>query len=249
MPMVVSQLIVNAAVKLGVTRWGGTLEPGVAAGMLGVLNDIIDTWNVNPLASFTVAFTQYTPTLGQDYQTIGPSSADWTVDPRPTKILAANVILNTSTPNVRVPISISDSIWWQNQAVPQLETAWPTNLYYDPRWALDGNGRVYLWPIPTTAYPIELKTDQKFAGYASSDTLWLPPGYRNLLQCELAVETASALGQMVPPSLEQSYRKAQALVFGNNVSVRNARTRDGGMPGRQSGRAYIYRTGLMKNGN
>lgn len=249
MPMAVQTLLVNAAVKIGVTRFGGTLEPGVADGLLAVLNDILDLWNVNPLASFTVGFTTYTPVLGNNFQTIGPTGANWAADPRPTKILAANVILNTSNPAIRVPIQIDDDIWWQNQAVPTLQTAWPTNLYFDGDFGTDGNGKVYLWPVPTIAYPIELKTDQKFAGYAQGQTIWMPPGYRQLLQCTLAVEGASALGQAVPPSLARSLTKAEGLVFGNNVNVRNARTRDGGMPGGRNGRRFLYQTGLMKGGN
>lgn len=246
MPVEVSTVLVDAAVEVSAARWGGTLEPGIAAGLLRKLNRIIDLWNANPLSSFTVGFNQYTPTLGQDSQTIGPTSADFSVDPRPTRILAANVVINTSTPSVRSTITIRDSIWFENLSVPELEAAFPTDLYYDPSFGTDGNGRIYLYPVPTVAYPIELKTDQRFAGYVASDTLWLPPGYLELLTLELAVKAANSLGQMVTSDLRKNYLDAKTTVFGNNVETRNARTRDGGMPGGRRGRDYLYQTGLNK---
>lgn len=244
--VVVNQLLLEAFIEIRFGRAMDTLEPELLDWGLGKLNRMLDKWNADPMAKYNAGFTSYTPTTNHQPHTIGPSGADWSAPlGRPNKITGANLILNTSNPSVRIPITVRDEYWWLNNAVQGLATSIVTDLYYDDTWP---NGSVYLWPIPTAAYPIELLTDVKFSRYAMTDTLWLPDGYREAVTLTLAELLAPGCGQTASPDLKEAAKDARVIVFGQNVKSRNISTRDGGMPGR-SGRSggYLYRTGFTKD--
>lgn len=240
----VSDLVVQAAAKIRVVRYGGTLEPGVAAGLVSDLGLMLDLWNADPAAKYTVGFQSFVPILGgHQPQTIGPQAADWLATIRPDRLQGANLILTTSSPVTRIPITIRDEQWWLAQSLQALTGAIVTDLYYANDWP---NGACYLWPVPTVAYPIELLTDTLFESLAITDTLWLPPGYQAAVILSLAEFAAPGLGQDPSQELKDQAKNARVICFGNNVTVRPARTRDGGMPGGRRGGSYLYRTGGFK---
>jgi hypothetical protein len=164
---------------------------------------------------------------------------------RPAKITGANLVLNTVTPAVRIPIECHDFEEWLTVAVQGLRSSIVTDLYYDAAWP---NGNVYLWPVPTATYPIELLTDDLHSRYAMTDVLWLPYGYREAATLTLAELCAPGCGQTVSADLKAMAQDARVTVFGANTRTRNIRTRDGGMPGGGArGRGgYLYRTGGFK---
>jgi hypothetical protein len=249
-PLAIVDLLVDAAVELRVTRASGTLEPGVAAWMLRKFNRLVDRWNATPGATFDRPLQSFVPviTAGHQPQTLGPSAADWLLtEARPNLIIAANVILTTSTPNVRVPITVHNDYgeWWAANAVQAMTSAIVTDLYYETSHP---NGKCWLWPVPTVAYPIELQFDDAFATYAMGDTVYVPPAYLDAFVLSLAEDCASGLGQAVPDSLARGASDARVNAFGASLPVpRNAKTRDAGMPGGSSGRGYLYRTGRSKS--
>lgn len=239
----VSQIIKDAVIEIGVGRAADTFEPGLMDWGLGKMRRILDRWNATPGAKYAQVFTSYTPTIAHNPHTLGPSSADWSVTQRPAKILGANLVLNTVSPAVRVPINVRDEYWWLNTAVQGLSSSMVTDLYYDPRWP---NGNVNLYPIPTATYPIELLTDLLFDVVALTDVIWFPFAYRDALTLTLAEAMAPGLGQSVSKSLHDQATDARVTAFGQNTRSRNIRTRDAGMPGGRRGGSYLYRTGRMK---
>lgn len=237
----IPDVLADAAQEIRVNR-AGRLEPGVAAWMLRKLNRIIDRWNATPGASISTPLVSYTPTLNHGPHTIGPAiGADWLLtEARPNAILGANVVLNTVTPAVRFPIRIRDVEWFQDQPVQRLSSSIVTDLYYEPDWP---NGNVNLWPIPSAAYPIELRTDAAFTAYGPTDTLYLPSAYPDAVILSLAEACASGLGQTASDDLKSAAAQARQMAFGATIpGPPNARTRDSGMPGGGGGR-YDYRTG------
>jgi len=241
----VNQLLLEAFIEIKAGRAMDTMEPELMLWALGKLNRMFDKWNADPSTTFNVGFTSYTPTINHQPHTLGPNSADWAVTQRPDRIRGANLILNTVTPAVRIPITVRDEYWWLNQAVQGLATSIVTDLYYDPSWP---NGNVNLWPIPTTTYPIELMTDALFGNLQMTDTLWLPFAYREAATLTLAELLApGTVDAQISADLKGQARDARAVAFGNNNGARNIRTRDGGMPGgRRRGGGYLYRTGRTR---
>jgi hypothetical protein len=180
---------------------------------IGKLNRLLDRWNADPRARYTVGFTSFTPTPNHQPHSIGPNGADWTVTQRPRAITAANLILNSVTPNVRIPLGIKDQAWWRRVSVQGLATSLPRDLYYSPDFP---NGSIYLWPIPTSTYAIELQLDGLFGMLTATDTFWMPFGYRDAITLTLAEELAPGCGQLVAPSTSASANQARALIFSNN---------------------------------
>lgn len=247
-PITVSDMLVDAAVEIQVVRAGGTLEPGVAAWMLRKFCRLVDRWNATPGATFDQPLQSFVPTPNHQPHTLGPSAADWALtEARPNAILGANVILNTSTPNVRIPIAVHNDggRWWEGVANQGATSSIVTDLYFQ---TAHPNGKCWLWPVPTSTYPIELRFDDAFATYGFADTFYLPPAYADAFILSLAENCAPGLGQTVSEQLKLEAMDARVNAFGITLpEALNARTRDGGMPGGRSGRSWLYRTGLSKS--
>lgn len=240
--VVVNQLLMNALLEIRMGRAGDSLEPELLTWVLGKLNRLLDKWNADPGAKYSTGFAPFAPVANTQAYTLGPSGA-WVVTQRPSMIKAANLILAGSTPAVRVPIAVRDDDWWLNNAVQAQTSAIVTDLWYSDDWP---NGTVTLWPKPTTAANlVELYTDALLSQYGMTDTLWLPFGYQDAITLSLAEACAPGCGQTVSPDLKGQAADARIVVFGNNVTSRNIRTRDGGMPGGRRGRGYSYRTGRI----
>lgn len=231
----------DAMKEIRAARSGDVINPDDLDDVMGKLNRLFDRWNANPRAKFTVGFSSFTPTPNHQPHTLGPNAADWAVTQRPVSIKGANLILTTSTPAIRIPLTIRDVNWWRTKSVQGVATPIPTDLYYAPDWP---NGAVNLWPVPTSTYPIELQLDGLFGILTATDTVWLPFGYRDAVTLTLAEEIAPMFGQTASQSTRDSAREARALIFGNNDSVPNLVTRDAGQPGGRPG-GFNFMTGKV----
>lgn len=235
-------LCTGAYREIGVLAEGETMGPGLADLGMERLNLIVDTWNGERDKVLVETFTEFTLVPSLQPHTIGPSAATFTVASRPVSIEAANVIFNQNTPTVRVPIFLNDWQQWNEVAVPELETAWPTDLYYAPEWP---NGQLFFWPIPTTAYPVELAYRALLSEFALNTTVSLPPGYKAAYLFTLAEDLCNALGRALPETLPMKASKARATIGANNTLTPRLLTQDSGMPASPQNRSdFNYLTGL-----
>src|ERR1017187_6821801 len=147
--MTIQDLIYNALTEIGVIAQGETLSAADANFALSKANDMFDEWSARKVYAYSMDFTAYTLIPGLSPHTIGPSGATFTVPVRPMRIESATIILNTSSPNVEIPIAIRDDQWWANERVKSLLSQIPTDLYYNPKFP---NGELYFWPVPNLAY-------------------------------------------------------------------------------------------------
>lgn len=228
-----SEVITDALFEIRMGRAGDVIAPELMAWGLGKLNRLFDRWNADPRASFNGGFASYTLTPNHQPHTIGPSGADFTVTQRPRAILGANLILTTSSPTVRLPLALRDKRWWLDVRIRDLASSMPFDLYYDADWP---NGNLNLWPVPSSAYQVEVLTDGVFGVLTLTDTFWLPFGYRDAVTLTLAEELAPGCGQQVSPSTQASASAARALVFSANDDAPYLSTQDSGVP-RNGGRA------------
>lgn len=242
--MTARDLVSRALKEIGVLSQGETASAGDATDALDILNELLNEWNADGQAAYNVLFTSYTLVPNLQPHTIGPSTATFTVTQRPDQILGANIVLTNVTPAVRNPLNIRDAQWWLDQTVQAITSALPTDLYYAPGWP---NGSLYLWPIPTTAYDIELETRLDLTDtLALSDTVSLPPGYRKALILTLAENLLTPFGRPGDANLSVRAAKARGLVFANNVTTPRLQTYDAGMSGGEARNrpTFNYRTGL-----
>lgn len=210
--------------------------------VLAKLNRLLDRWNADRAMVYSSVFAAYTLTPGHQPHLIGPglSLPDFAASQRPVSIEGANIIITTTAPNIRTPLTLRDDEWWRTNAVQGIASTIPTDLYYSADWP---NGSIYLWPVPQTAYQLELQLRVILANVTLATTINLPPGYQSAIELTLAEDIANSFGQVVTPKLEQLAREARALIMGVNDVTPRIATRDAGMPGGRGG-GYNYRTGM-----
>lgn len=126
-----------------------------------------------------------------DPYTIGDGADfDVTKPPNQNSILAANLILTDSDPEVRVPLGIfTDQAYDANQ-IPDLSNTQPTGLYYQPFTASASNdyGEIYLWPVPdNSTNDLELFIQTELLQFAAiGTTYYVPAGVPRMLKYNLA---------------------------------------------------------------
>ena len=238
-----AELLKDAGIELGI------LDPVEEVGSdfqwlaRNRLNGILDTWNAKREAVYTVTYPTFTTTSGLSPHTIGASGATFTVTQRPMEILAANRLLGSGTTLIRIPITVRDEDWWMAVGSPNLQTNIPTDLYYSPTWA---NGSIYFWPVPDSAYTVELQVRLILAQIAEADlsaTISLPPGYQRALTLTLAEDLSVPYGMPLADRLTDKAVEARAVIFGENLVTPRIATRDSGMMTGSYAGGFNYFTG------
>lgn len=230
-------VVTDALTDIRVARAGDVVAPEQMAFGMNKLNRLLDRWNANPRARFTTSFTPFTMIPNHQPHSIGPNSADFAMSQRPVRISGANIILTGSNPVVRTRVAIRDDAWWLQVPVQGISTPIPSSLYYSADWP---NGNIFLWPVPTVAYQLELLTDVLFGVFSLQDTFWLPYGYRDAISLTLAEELAPGFGQTASPALVSSASEARGIIFGNNDDIPYIATADSGLQHAQSGNTFNW---------
>ncbi len=226
--MTVLDLITEAFAEIGVYAQGEVPSAADANFAMSKLNRMLDAWNAQKLYVYVVDFANYTLVPGLIPHTIGPSGATYTVAQRPVRIEAANVIQNAGLSQVNTPLNIRPIEFWQGMTVPNVSTSIPTDLYYAADWP---NGKMYIWPVPTVAYGLQLWTWKVLSEFTALTALIsFPPGYRDMLAYSLAVALAPSFGKSVPVELLVLMKMAKDAVFGLNSVSPRILTTDTGIP-------------------
>lgn len=239
MSTAVLTILQDAVYELNAYRAGKTLTANDGVFCLGKLNDIFDLWNAKADAVWCDIFSAFTLTASLSPHTIGPSGATWTMAVRPVTLYSCSLNLNTQTPNVYEPIDIIDRQTYEALSVPGISTAIPTAVYYEPDFPL---GKLFFYPVPNTAYAVRLATRTLLAQVASTDSIDLPPGYKQALTLTLAEDIASGFGRQVMPKTEQRAREARAAIFANNIQSPGVDFRDGQQADHRSNFNYLSRS-------
>ena len=223
----------DALTELGVVGNGQAMDPNDADMARGKLQRIVNQWNAQRCAVYADVFSQFTLTPALSPHTIGPTAATWTVTQRPVSIEAISLILDNSNPDVYLPLVKRDAAWWQAQITPTIQVDIPSDFYYDATWP---NGSVYFWPVPSTAYDVQLQIRTLLDdSFVLTDVFTFPPGYQEALTLTLAETVARSFGRPVTADLASDARNARALIFANNDSTPTLETRDAGMEGPRGG--------------
>lgn len=234
------QIITNALMKIGAMGVSDA-SPSPADARLGLdtLNEVFDDWNSMRHAVYAQQFTTYTLTPSLSPHTIGPTGATFTVAQRPVTLDGASLILDTGTPPSYQTITVRDWQWYHNQPTPTLESTFPTDVYYQPDWP---NGKLYFWPVPQSAYDVELVTRVLLSQVDLNDDFSLPPGYQNAITLTLAERLCVPFTKPITPDLGRQAQQARARVFANNDFTPRIATADAGMQGPSGGgqRADFY---------
>jgi hypothetical protein len=230
-----------AAIELGAVAAGEPLSAADAAWILAKANRLLNNWNAEREAVYNSTLVPFTIVPSLNPSTIGPTGATFTVTQRPVSIDGAVVVLTNVTPNVSQEITIRDEDWWRAQSVKAITSTFPTDLFYSPSWP---NGDIYLWPVPTVAYELQLQLRTVLASFTLTGAVSLPPGYLDAFILTLAEEIGPGFGLAASPQTVASAAKARARVFANNHEPQRIMTQDAGMPS-ASRPDFNYKTGLF----
>jgi hypothetical protein len=197
--------LIRAAGRLIAWHPGQSGNSDENAAGLEALNAMLDAWNAQRLAVYAVRRDTYPLAGGQQAYTIGPGGNFNTE--RPVRIERANVILPQALHRPLEIITVDD---WAALRLPDLESTFPTRLYYDRAYPL---AKLYFWPAPTESNQVELFTWTKLGRFASlNDTADFPEGYEEAIKYNLAVRLAQELHAPVPPFVASQAREALATL-------------------------------------
>ena len=242
-----SVILTKACAELNAVDLGGTLQPELADFALDTLNELLDLWNAERGKVYADSFLPFTIIPNHNPTTIG-SGANWNTTQRPVSIEGIQVEL-TGTPTPFVYVKPRDAAWWQSRPSPQTTANFPTDFYYDPTWATSGFGSVYLWPVPTQAYAVQVRCRIVLEQLTANQTISLPPGYNRALMLTLARAMAQPLRKPWSQSQEQAWIDAVSKIESNNMVVPKIRTADSGMPTSGGGMGlpnFFWPSGLLR---
>ncbi len=171
-------------------RPGYTTSPELQQDVLNEWQALIDEWNTERVMPYTIPRYTY-PIVGSglnhnnlDYD-IGPTAV-WFNGPRPEKILKANLLLTTVSPNIRIPVKpVSFEEYYSISSLGISAVSITDVIYYESKFP---NGIIHFWP-PLNANSLELFTDGVLVAPAALATVvagTLPPGYENAIVYTLA---------------------------------------------------------------
>jgi hypothetical protein len=245
-----------AMVKIGAidpNEWPTGAE---ALDVQGQANILIDSWNA--ARAYVWANTFFVGMLTPNLQPhlIGPNG---TVNfnqaagilQRPVKILKASILLNAlaaapwigqTTVRLKVTVHQDKGSWWAAKAAPGVASVTPTDMYYEEDWP---NGSMFLWVVPTVAYPLELLLQTVLLQYQLTDSVTLPPGGLMAFVYSLAEMIAPDFDLPWTQGLENLKRSALRRFTSLNIGSPEMGTRDAGLPGgtgKGSRSDYNYRS-------
>jgi hypothetical protein len=222
----VGDIVTNALIEIGAVAPGENPDPSEAQFALTRLNKIVDSWNTKRVYIYANQLLDFIITPGLQPHTIGPTPTGNPQPPaptfvikgsRPVRISNANIILNNVFPAVRNPLKIRDSDWWAGQRLQGITTTLPTDLYYSADWP---NGSLFLWPVPSFAYGLELELETILQGFnALGDTFTAPPGYPLALELTLAELLCPSFERQPSPVLISAASEARRAIAGLNAQA------------------------------
>lgn len=221
--MTVQDVITAALSDLGILQAGETPDSADSETAFNRFNDWLDANKL--LRGLIFHRTRTTWTLGSapNYSVGSQGTLNMARPTSPSDIDGIAFYDTTITPILEMQAALFTED--QFRLIPQksLTSTYPVGFHYDATFGVNGWGTLTPWPIPTSTTlkgviyakaPVEEFT-------ATTDTIYVPPGYRRFFRTNLAIELASAFGVPVPPQVEQIARTSM-----HDVKTANLRMTD-----------------------
>ncbi len=236
-------LITGSMRLLGVYAPGETPTAADMQDGLSALNTMLDGWNAERLAIFTITRSEFSLTVNQQVYTVG-AGGDFNIA-RPARIERISIIsLNNPVQPLELPMEMLTFYGWQNIPVKDISSTLPLQVYDDGAFPLRN---LSYWPIPSTAVDTALYYWTALGAFADLTTDYtFPPGYQEALQYNLAVRLAPIFGRSTPPEVVVIAESSKAKIKSMNIIPLNMRCDDALVPGQ--GGYYDYRSDSVAGG-
>lgn len=198
--MTTAQQIINRAAELiGYKDTEESLSGNEASNFLGILNDLVGTWNTQRL--YIVATTTVSANVSSSPVSIGASQTLNT--PRPIRLEGVWV----RDGGIDYPIRLITSAEYDAIQNKSDTTTYPECAYYSPGLP---SGSLYLWPAPASVIALHVRVMTQLSEFAALSTDYnLAPGYKRALELSLAEELFPS---RVTPKLQQMADSARRAI-------------------------------------
>lgn len=196
------QLISSALRLIAVLEAGEPCPLDMANDGLSTLNDMLDAWNADRLAVFSIRTDDFPFALGQQVYTIG-AGGNFNI-PRPARIEGMSSMLLSDPSNpIEVPITMFSVTQWQQEVpVKKTTSSFPQICYDDAAYPLRN---LAFWPIPTLEpNGVRIYSWQALAGQTLSGSVAFPPAYAEAIRFNLAGRLAPeySVAQISPATVQ-----------------------------------------------
>lgn len=200
--MTTLDLITDALVTIGEVSQGQTISPEDAAYCFTRTNAVLDSLSQEIGYIFNRSITPYALIPNQPSYAIGPTAPAPFNTARPTKIDAAQILLNVGGNNSLSvkDLDIIDYAQYVEFSDKKASAQVAEKLYFD---AAMPNGNLFLYPVPTciVATQLELTVWAQLQQLPSLTTvLQFPPGYYEMLVLVIGVAISPAYDKPVDPT-------------------------------------------------
>lgn len=243
MSIITSELLYHAMRLAGITLDPGTIpSPDQFNDALMAFNRMMGGWNTLRDNIFNLSIDEWTLTPNIQVYLLGPGAAATPTTgafngPRPRRIERAKLLLQTTPETIYKELNLLSDDEWADKSIHQVTTI-PNDLYNDGNSPLCS---LYFYPLPDSAYKINLYTWQALAKAALTTTLLdFPDGYEDAIVNNLAVRVAPMFRKQAPPEVRLQAQLSLAAIQSLNTPTPRLKT-DPAFGSR--GAFYNYRTG------
>jgi hypothetical protein len=220
MPEISARQIGTTALRLlGVAAHEQPLTADMAESALDALNAMLDSWVLEKLLTYTRPKIPLVLVPGQGIYTWGISTpaSDIPREP-PVRLDMALLTVEDTTPGLEWEVEIFTQSEYQSTLwMKGMESAYPSLVYLEPTQPV---ARLHVWPVPQTAYTLQLLPWTAHAPYESWDhALSWPNGYQRAMQFNLALELAPQYGVEPSPLILRTAEDSKRAIFPINVEV------------------------------
>jgi len=215
-------LITDVLLDMGVIADQETPTAAQSTGALVKLNDLIESWNLDPQKLY--GSTQYILPFvaNQASYTIG-SGGDLNIS-RPNQITQA-FVRNTfavATQQQDIPITILNDQQWADIPVKGQVGTYPYAVWFDMTYPLI---TAYITPIATGSnYSLVIWDNNDNAALTLSTVLSLPPGYKRALKYGLYIELATGYQIPVPQEIANLAATSKMSIDRQNLQINQLET-------------------------
>lgn len=215
-------LITDVLLDMGVIADQQTPTSSQSVGALVKLNDLIESWNIDPQKLYGA--TQYVIPFvaGQDTYTIGVGG-DLNV-PRPNMITQAFVRNNFGPDSQKqdIPITILNDQQWADIPVKEMQGTFPFAVWFNMTYP---QIVAHITPIATGSnYSLVFWDNNDNATLALNTVLVLPPGYKRALKYGLFIELAAGYQLPVPDSIQTLAATSKMSIDRQNLQINTLQT-------------------------
>lgn len=190
---------------------GADEEPtsGEADDALAVLNSMLDGWATERMMVYQTRQENFTWPAATTSRTIGATGNFVTT--RPIEIEGG---FTRDSGNNDYPYRVIGRDAYDSLLLKSSPAFTPEYLFYDPGFSL---GTIYLFGVPSGSLTLFINSRLQFTEVASlSTTVSLPPGYKRLIEYNLAVEFAPEFNVTVQPEVSRIATETKRAVKGVN---------------------------------